>query len=139
MCPTFSVLFATNLHCMIPILKVDERVVLDFLDAFDFAVPFEQFLQLLLRDVLGEIADIEHLHFRHGLFVGLLLRIGPIDYDVAAPHLDPARAQPTLGQRGGLVGLVFEKTEAAVLLLVIGGAVDDHLDQTGCANISGVQ
>ena len=67
----------------------------------------------------------------HGVLVGLLLRVGPVDDDITAPDLDPARLQPALGQARSLVGLVLEEAEAAVLLLVVGGAVDDHLTEAG--------
>ena len=46
-------------------------------------------------------------------------------------HLDAARLEPPLGERGALVRLVLEEAEAAVLLLVVGRAVDDHLPKAG--------
>ena len=56
-------------------------------------------------------------------------------------HLDAARLEPPLGERCALVRLILQEAEAAVLLLVVGRAVDDHLPQAGynCKSGSGVR
>ena len=46
---------------------------------------------------------------------------------VVLAFLDAARLEPPLGERSALVRLVLQEAEAAVLLLVVGRAVDDHL------------
>lgn len=108
-----------------------EGVVLDLLDALHLPVHLERLLQLLLGDLLRQVADVQHLHLGHGLLVGLLLRISPVHDDVASPHLDPAGAETALRQGRRLVRFVFQEAEAAVLLLVVGRAVYDDLDESG--------
>ena len=73
-------------------------------------------------------------HLRHGFLVWFLLRVGPVHDHVTVPDLDPAAAEAPLGLRGGLVGLVLQEAEAAVLLLVVRGAVDDDIHQILCGN-----
>lgn len=72
-------------------------------------------------------------HLGHGVAVGLLLGVGPVDDDVAAEDLDAPGAEPALGERGGLVRIVLEEAEAPVLSLVIWRTVNDHLRQAGCS------
>lgn len=51
----------TYVDCVVPLLEMDESVVLDFLDSIYFAVRFKNFFQLLLGTVLGEVPDVQNL------------------------------------------------------------------------------
>ena len=60
---------------LVPLLKVDEGIVLDLLDPVHLAVPLEQLPQALLGDCEGEVAAVEDLHLGHRLLVRLLLEV----------------------------------------------------------------
>ena len=68
----------------------------------------------------------------HDILVGLLLRVGPVDDDVAAEDFDAASAKPALGQRCRFVRIVLQEAEAAILTPVIRRAVDYHFGQASC-------
>lgn len=67
---------------------------------------------------------------RHGLLIGFLKRVGPVNNDVTAPDACPATPNTMLCHRGWLVAVVFQKRKAAILLLrVIWRTVDDNVKQ----------
>ncbi len=49
----------------------------------------------------------------HGLVVGFLLRVCPIDDYITAPDFDAASFESAFGQTGSFVRLVFQKTESS--------------------------
>lgn len=141
-------------HSHLPVLEMNESIVLDLLDPVNFAMLFKDFAQLLLGDGGCEIAHIKnfHLDFRkkegawkkkwftlpvlhylwHGLLIWLFLRIGPINDDITAPNFDTTRLQPPFGQAGCFVRLVFQEAEPTILLVVVRGAIDDDFLQPRC-------
>jgi len=120
-----------GVHGLSAVLEVDKCVVLDLFDSLYFAVGFEDLAQLFLADHGRQITDVENFDLCHRLFVGLLLRIGPVDNYITAPDLDAPGLQPALGQTRRLMRLILQKAKATVFLLVVGRAIDDDLLEAG--------
>ena len=57
---------------------MDKGIVLDLLDPVHLAVSSKQLLQALLSDGVGEVLAVEDPHLVHGLLVGLLLGVRPV-------------------------------------------------------------
>ena len=49
----------------------------------------------------------------HGLVIGFLLRVCPVNDNITAPDLDAASFESAFGQTGSFVRLVFKKTESS--------------------------
>ena len=84
----------------------------------------------------GRNQDEDAADLGHDVLVGFLLRVGPVDDDVAAEDLDASGAEPALGQRRRLVRVVLEEAEASILSPVVGRAVNDHFGQASWASWS---
>ena len=49
-------------HGVVALLKVDEGVIFDLLDALDRSVSLERLLQLLFCEVLRQVSNVQHFH-----------------------------------------------------------------------------
>jgi len=84
-------------HGVVALLKVDEGVIFDLLDALDRSVSLERLLQLLFCEVLRQVSNVQHFHFGHCVGVWLFLGIGPVNDDITAEDFHSARAQTAFG------------------------------------------
>ena len=85
------------------------------------------------KDTVRRVKKILGLstNLRHRVYVGLFLRIRPVDDDVASPHFRAAVADPSLCYRRRLVRVVFEEGEPSILLLgIIRRTIDDYVRKT---------
>ena len=103
--------FILTCQCLVPLFKVHEGVMFDFLDSLHLAVtemmevqsakkdppshfsPLKELQKVGLRHGLGQIPAEENLHPGHDVLVRLLLRVGPVHEHVTAPDLDLTRVQ----------------------------------------------
>lgn len=69
----------------------------------------------------------------HGVMIRFLLRVGPVNNDVALPHLDTSRCQLPLGSRSIFVTVVLEESKPSVLQLgVVSRAIYNDINQALC-------
>ena len=53
-------------------------------------------------------------YLRHGIVIGLFLRVSPIDNNITAPNLNTAGFQSALGKTSRFVGFVFQEAKSTV-------------------------
>ena len=54
-----------------------------------------------------------NIYLRHGLIIGLFLRIGPIHNNITAPNLDTASFQSAFGKTSRLMGFIFQEAKSS--------------------------
>jgi len=116
----FALLLFHRLHALFSLLKVYERVVLHFSHALKLSVCLEKLLHFFFGHFGTYIFHIQHFHFGHGLLIGLLVWVGPVDGNLTIKHAIKL-AQLSFGHRRRLVINKFEKAKASIFYFVIGG------------------
>jgi hypothetical protein len=111
---------------------MDKGVILDFFHPIDFAVLLENFLKLFFCYRSRQISDVQNFHLRHGLIIGLFLRVSPINNNITAPYLDSTSFQSAFGKTSRFVGFIFKEAKSTILLFVIRRTVDNNLSETSC-------
>ena len=53
-----------------------------------------------------------YIYLRHGLIIGLFLRVSPIDNNITAPYLDSTSFQSAFGKTSRFMGFIFQEAKS---------------------------